>query len=291
MPEEITLKRGDTRIAVESWGSADDPVVLLIAGTSCTRDWWPPALCERVTRLGARVVRFDQRDTGASTTWPVGAPGYGLTELRDDVLGILDLLTVRRAHVVGFSQGGWVAQLLALDHPERVASLTLIATRPTGHGPADPDLPEVSTPLLTAWSALPEVDWHDSASVVRSYIDGERVLAGSVFDESHAARICTAAVRRSPHPESASNHPLITGPRWRERLPQIVAPTVVLHGTRDPLFPIENARALASEIPGATLRELPGVGHELPPRIWPALEQVLAAHLVGNATARSRPRT
>ena len=270
MPTTTLVSRGDVRLEVETWGTGAAPAVLLLAGTSCTRDWWPPGFCEAIAATAATVIRFDQRDTGASTTFPAGSPGYGLVDLVDDALAILDSLELDCVHLVGFSQGGWVAQLLALEHPARVASLTLIATRATGHGPADPDLPEVSDAVLESWAGLAEPDWTDRPAVIDFLVAGERVLAGSSFDEDAVRAMCTAAVARSPRPQSSSNHPLMDpGPRWRERLGDIRVPTAVLHGADDPLFPVGNAYALAAELRGASLRVLPGVGHELPARAWP----------------------
>lgn len=272
MPTTCTVTRGETRIEAEFWGDATQPAALLLAGTSCTRDWWPPTFCERLASTGVRVIRFDQRDTGASSTWPVGAPAYGLTDLAEDAVAILDALGADYAHIVGFSQGGWVAQLLALGHPGRVASLTLVSTRSTEHGPADPDLPDISPQLFDAWSQLAEPDWSNTDDVLNALIEGERVLAGTTFDEDAVREICTAAIARSTDPRTASNHPAMRpSVRWRERLGQISAPTTVLHGTADPLFPVGNAYALVAAIPGARLRPLEGVGHEFPERAWDEL--------------------
>lgn len=277
---EFTVMRGRTRLEAEARGSATGPVVLLIAGTSCTRDWWPPALCDQLASLGARVVRFDQRDTGASSTWPVGAPAYGLVDLVDDAVGILEAAGADRAHIVGFSQGGWVAQLLALDHAPLVASLTLVSTRPTEHGEADPDLPEVADSLLAAWSESTEPDWDNPNDVLDRYVEGERLLAGTSFIDADVRAMCRAAIERSTNPQAAGNHPSMRhGPRWRERLGSIQAPSVVMHGTDDPLFPVGNASALAAEIPGASLRVMAGVGHELPERTWATLVGIVDQHL------------
>lgn len=275
------------RLDLESWGDPADPAVLLLAGTSCTRDWWPPSFCHSLVAKAARVIRFDQRDTGSSTHWPAGAPRYGLPDLVADAIAILDALAVTDAHLVGFSQGGWVAQNLAVHHHDRVASLTLVATRATAHGPADPDLPEVTDALLTAWDALEEPNWNDPAAVLDHLVEGERVLAGDRFDESTVRAVCAAAIARTPELQairSGDNHTIMnTGPRWRETLDRIVAPTTVLHGSLDPLFPPRHGRSLADEIPGAQFRLLPGVGHELPERAWPAVLDAVADHLVGRS--------
>lgn len=271
------LETAGATLEIETWGDAAAPVVLLIAGTSCTRDWWPPEFCRSLVETGCRVVRYDQRDTGASSLWPVGEPGYSLDDLTADAVAILDFIDAPRAHVVGFSQGGWVAQQLALRHPERLASMTLIASRPTEHGPADPDLPEVSDRVLAAWETMAEPDWDDQAAVADYYVENERLLAGDDFDAAAARRICTAAVSRSSDVRTASNHQMMpAGPRWRELLPQVTVPTTVFHGTADPLFPLGNGEALAREIPGAALTALPGVGHELPARTWPVVTDALS---------------
>jgi pimeloyl-ACP methyl ester carboxylesterase len=280
MPTTLTVEHGDVRFECESWGANELPTVLLIAGTSCTRDWWPPVFCERLAATGVHVIRFDQRDTGASSTFPVGDPGYGLTDMVEDALAVIDAFDVERAHLVGFSQGGWVAQLLALHHPARVASLALLSTRPTEHGAADPDLPEVSTRLMESWATLPEPDWSNREDVITSYVEGERVLAGTSFDEEAVRDICATAIARSTNPQSASNHPLMRpSPRWRETLGQVHAPTTVIHGTADPLFPIGNGEALAAEIPGAALRIMDGVGHEFPSRIWDEVIDAIGRHI------------
>lgn len=258
-------------LCVESFGEQGDPALLLVAGTSCSMDWWPAALCRELADRGLFVIRFDQRDTGRSTHDEPGAPTYSLPDLVTDAVGVLDAHGVEAAHWVGFSQGGWVSQLAALDHPDRVRSLTLVSSRPTGHGPADPDLPEVSAGLLASWETeAPEPRWDDPDAVVAYLVDGERSLAGEEFDEPHARGIAECCVRRAHQVRSAvANHPAADqGPRWRERLPRVDVPCLVLHGTADPLFPIGNGEALAREIPGARLEPLAGVGHELPPRTW-----------------------
>ncbi|GAB3536386.1 hypothetical protein GCM10027403_17000 [Arthrobacter tecti] len=292
MTSTTTVSTDGARLEAEAWGDAADPAVLLLAGTSCSRDWWPPEFCEALADLGLHIIRFDQRDTGASTHWPVEKPDYGLRDLVADAVSILDALDIDRAHLVGMSQGGWVAQLMAIGHPERVASMTLIASRPTGHGPADEDLPELTDELLRAWEALGEPDWEDIPAVVDYFVESERVLAGDDFDDAAVRAVCAAAARRTTDLRSSGNHPMMNpGPRWREDLHRIAAPTTVLHGSADPLFPLANGEALADEIPTADLVVLDGVGHELPRRVWPtvfeALTRWLGEHGAPTATTQS----
>jgi len=278
---EQIIQFSGVELCLESFGDRADEPVLLLAGTSCSMDWWRPAFCERLARSGHFVIRFDQRDTGRSAYDPPGQPQYSLPDLVTDAFSALDQLGIESAHWVGFSQGGWVSQLAALDHPQRVRTLTLLSTRPTGHGPADADLPEVSESLLASWAAASgEPDWEDSEDVVNYLVDGERSISTMEFDEPHARAIAESCMRRARQIRSAiTNHPLADqGPRWRDRLGTITAPCLVVHGTADPLFPIGNAEALAQEIPSAQLARLPGIGHELPPRTWDHIIGLISGH-------------
>ncbi|WP_152364037.1 alpha/beta fold hydrolase [Microlunatus speluncae] len=279
-PEQL-IKVGDVELCAQTFGRRDDPAVLLVAGTSCSLDWWPAPFCSRLADRGLFVIRFDQRDTGRSTADPAGQPSYALRDLVSDAVGVLDAHGIDRAHWVGFSMGGWIAQLAALDHPDRVAALVLVSSRTTGHGPADPDLPEVADRLLAGWESAAEPDWAAPAAVVDYLVEAEGELAGAEFDEPTVRLMCERAVARTPDLRPAvTNHPMLDqGPRWRERLGQVAAPTLVLHGEDDPMFPPRHAGALAAAIPGATLRLIPGVGHELPPRHWADYARAIADHV------------
>ncbi len=283
-PERFVIS-DRARLCTQTVGDPVNPALLLLAGTSCAMDWWPPDFCTWLADRGWFVIRFDQRDTGRSDFDPPGEPTYTLPDLVLDAIGVLDLLGVSAARWVGFSQGGWVAQLAALDFPDRVDSLALISTRPTGHGPADADLPELSDRLLAAWATVEEPDWADARAVTEYLVDGERALAGEPFDEDGARSVASACVRRADQVRSAvTNHPMVPqGPRWRQRLGSIGVPTVVVHGDQDPLFPPGNAEALTEEIPGAQLRLLRGVGHELPRRSWAATLDAVAERAFGSS--------
>jgi pimeloyl-ACP methyl ester carboxylesterase len=137
---------------VQVQGDADNPTVLLVGSAMVN---WPDELCERLVAGGRRVIRYDVRDTGRSQSYPSGEPGYALADLVDDAVGVLDATATEVAHVAGMSTGGWIAQLLALDHPERVATLTLVASRPNAPGPVDDDLPEHAETVGTPTMATP----------------------------------------------------------------------------------------------------------------------------------------
>src|SRR3954452_4232839 len=152
-------------ICVQTFGEPAQPVVLLIMGSSASMDWWEDELCERLAGGGRFVIRYDHRDTGQSASYPPGAPGYGLQEMVDDAVDLLDHFGVEGAHVVGMSMGGGIAQLLALDHPGRVASLTLIATAPAAPGSDDPDLPSMSEEAMARF-VVDSPDWSDREAVI-----------------------------------------------------------------------------------------------------------------------------
>ena len=271
--DEQVLSVNDIRLCVQTFGDPAAPALLLIGGAEASMDWWEDEFCERLAAGGRHVVRYDTRDTGRSTTYPVGAPPYGGDDLIADAVGVLDALGIAAAHVVGISAGGGVAQHLAVEHPERVASLTLISTTPDGPGGADhADLPPMSAALAASFSNGGETpDWSDLQAVIDYYTAGERMMAGTIpVDDEALRRVVTRAWRRSPNLASGQNHwQLDGGAPIRDRLGTLTMPTLVLHGTADPLFPYPHGEALAQEISGARLVPLEGMGHQMPPRqMW-----------------------
>lgn len=259
-------------------GGTDDPAVLLVGSSMPS---WPEELCERLVAGGRRVIRYDARDTGRAESYPPGEPGYSLADLVDDAVGVLDATGTGRAHVVGMSAGGWIAQLLALDRPERVATLTLVAARPNTPGPVDDDLPEHDDALMQVLRTTPDPDWSDRRAVVEHLVLLAATFAGAgAFDEAAARRDAEAEVDRTTDVRCATSNIAFTdhGPRRREQLGRITAPTLVLHGVQDPFFPIGNGEALAAEIPGARLVRLEGVGHRLPAHAVPTVADEILAH-------------
>jgi pimeloyl-ACP methyl ester carboxylesterase len=266
---------------VQVQGGAGSPTVLLVGSSMLS---WPDELCERLVAGGRRVIRYDIRDTGRSQSYPPGKPGYCLADLVDDAAGVLDATATEGAHVAGMSSGGWIAQLLALGQPERVATLTLIASRPNAPGPVDADLPGHAEALMQVIMSTPEPDWSDERAVVDRLVLQARTFAGAgSFDEAAARAHAEAVVARTTDVKSATTNIAFAdhGPRWRERLGEITAPTLVLHGEDDPFFPIGNGEALAAEIPDARLVRLHRTGHWLPAHAVPAVADELLAHTAG----------
>jgi pimeloyl-ACP methyl ester carboxylesterase len=244
-------------LGVESFGDDDAPLVLLAGGTTMLS--WPDALCERLAAGGRRVVRYDLRDSGESTTKDPQAPGYTLRDLAADAAALAGALGGGRAHLAGIGVSGMVAQVAALDRPDAFSALTLVGTRPVAPGPVDDDLPDHDPAAMGRLFARPMPDWGDREAVAEFAAAGARILG----DDPVAARAVAARVwDRTPGtaaPVQLANQlrlvfsRLDCAPRWRERLPGIEVPTLVVHGRHDRFFPVGNGEAIAREIPGARL--------------------------------------
>jgi len=262
-------------LCVDTIGDPEHPAVLLIMGAAGSMDRWEEPFCARLAAAGRYVIRYDQRDTGGSTTYPPGKPGYTSDDLIADAVGILDHLGIERAHIVGLSGGGVIAQRIAVDHPERVRTVTLMSTSPAGTG--GPELPPMSDALRAVFSRdeqPPEPDWSDREAAISYLIEDERPYAGRRgLDEPALRALIGRVYDRSTSLPSAGNYFLLDGSDIpRARLGEIAAPTLVLHGSDDPLFPLGHGEALARAIPNAELVVIDGLGHELPPSAW---EEVL----------------
>lgn len=285
----MRVRNDGIELAADTVG--EGPVVLLVGGAAMSKLMWDEALCARIAATGHRVVRFDHRDTGTSTHRPPGRPGYALRDLVGDALAVLDAVGARRAHVVGLSMGAAITQLLALEHPERVLTATMLCGTPGGPGHDAPDLPPMSAELAALFDGgTPEPDWSDRAAVARYLVDAERPFSPHFDEEGWRARV-GADVDRAPDVAamaSGANHFLLDpGPPWRHRLGGITAPVLVLHGDGDPLLPLAHGEALARET-GGRLVVLEGVGHEPPPsRTWDVLVAALESHLGAAREARS----
>src|ERR687893_1108969 len=281
-PNERIIRANGVDLCVQTFGDKADPTILLIMGGAASMDWWEDGFCERLMAGSRFVVRYDHRDTGRSVSYEPGAAPYSLRDLAEDAVGLLDAFGLQSAHLVGMSVGGWIGQLVALDHPDRVASITLISTSPTA-GPSDPDLPEMSQELQAFFAEeASEPDWSDRAAVIDYMVEGQRPFAGSrPFEEAAIREIAARAFDRTTNfASSIANHAGIdSGDCWRERLGEVSVPTLVIHGTEDPMYPYGNAVALAKEIPGAQLLTLERVGHEVPPRaLWDVVVPAILRH-------------
>jgi pimeloyl-ACP methyl ester carboxylesterase len=286
-PGDHIVQANGVDLCVETFGDPADPAVLLIHGAGNCMLSWDDEFCERLAAGPRFVIRYDSRDAGRSVMSEPGAPPYALRDLVADAVGLLDTLGVARAHVVGMSLGAAIGQLLALDHADRVASLTLASSTPGGPGHENPDLPGMSRELRAFFEdEPPEPDWADRAAVIEYLVDAERPFAASSrpFDEAAMRELAGRVFDRSVNLawSLTSSFMLDAGDPWRERLGEVAAATLVVHGTEDPLFPYEHAVALAREIPAAELLALERTGHEYFPReTWDLVVPTVLRHMSG----------
>jgi pimeloyl-ACP methyl ester carboxylesterase len=272
------IEANGVELCTEPFGDPADPPILLVMGIGASMLWWEEGFCRMLASGGRFVIRYDHRDTGRSVTYEVGRPGYTGGDLVADAAGVLDAYELPAAHIVGVSAGGAFAQLLALDHPERVRSLVLISTSPAL--PGDRELP-APTEEFGQFVQTARVDWADSDSAIDYLVDYMRVLAGRrrPFDEAAARDFVRRDVERARDLEAIQNHDAIPDDdREREPLSSVKAPTLVIHGRADPMFPIEHGQALAGEVRGARLLVLDDAGHGVYRADWEGVARAILEH-------------
>jgi pimeloyl-ACP methyl ester carboxylesterase len=267
-------------IEYERFGPEDRETVLLIMGLSAQLTMWPVELCEELVARGYHVVRFDNRDIGLSTKFDeVGIPDmgaligalmagtkpdapYSLDDMAADAVGLLNVLGIEKAHIVGASMGGMIAQLVAINHPAKVLSLTSIMST-TGNA----ELPQAKPEAMAALAA-PAPDPNDLEAVVARGMNTWKTIGspGHPTDDVLLRKWVLRDFNRSfyPHGILRQMAAIVSNGDRREKLKSVTVPTVVLHGIDDPLVPVEGGRDTAASIPGAELIEVPGMGHDFP---------------------------
>ncbi len=270
-------------IAYETQGDPQGPPLLLVTGLAGQLIDWPPGFCELLAAYGFSVIRFDNRDAGLSTQLddagvpdlrdPSTAP-YRLTDFAADTAGLLDHLGLDRAHVVGVSLGGMIAQQLTIDHPHRVASLCSIMST-TGDRSVGR-----ATPAALALLGRPPAAGRDEAVAASALTSRTIGSPGYPVAEQELLRRAAAKYDRAYRPLGTLRQyaAIRAAPDRTAQLRTIEAPTLVIHGEEDPLIDVSGGRATAAAIPGAELLTLPGMGHDLPAELWPALTSAIAAN-------------
>ncbi len=270
-------KTNGITIDYEERGSADGLPLVMIRGLGTQRILWPEPLVGGLVERGLRVVWFDNRDVGRSTKLDDAAP-YSLDDMALDVVGLLDALEIRRAHVLGISMGGMIAQLVAARHPERVRSLISIMS-----SSGDPTLPPSTPAAMEALLSQPEIAG-DRDSYVRNYVKTLPALGSPGYPEPEAVLRERAEhlFDRCYYPEGVRRHMLavMASQGRHELLKDIGAPTLVIHGEDDPLVRVEAGIDTARRIPGAVLETIPGMGHNLPEALAPRLVGLIAEHVL-----------
>ena len=285
---ERMIETDGVELCTDSFGESTDPPILLVQGIAASMLWWEDEFCRMLSDAGRFVIRYDHRDTGRSVTYEPGRPGYTGADLVADAVGVLDGYDLPAAHLVGVSAGGAFAQLVALDFPDRVLSLVLISTSPAT--PGDRGLPG-PTDAFGAFVASAEVEWSDPESVIEYVVGYSRVLAGDQrpFDERARRALVRRDVERARNIAALQNHDAIPdGEPSDAALSSIVAPTLVIHGTADPLFPPQHAEAVAAEIAGARLLLLPGAGHGVEHADWDTILAAIIEHTARTGPAEDR---
>src|SRR5687768_2616804 len=272
-------KTNGIELEYETFGEPSKPTVLLIMGLGVQMLGWDERFCKMLSDRGFHVVRFDNRDVGLSTKIDGGPPpnplqlmagdtssaSYTLDDMADDTAGLLDALDVEAAHVVGVSMGGMIAQTLACRHPDRVLSLTSIMSS-TGSQTTGQPKPEVFAALVTPAPA--DGDGYVDATANMFKLIGS---PGYPPDEDELRALIGASYDRSHYPDGFLRQLagiLASGDRG-EAICKIGVPTLVIHGEDDPLIVVSGGEATAAAIPGSKLVKIPGMGHDLPPALWP----------------------
>lgn len=260
------------RICAETFGDANVPAIVLCQGASASMLWWETGLCELLASAGRFVIRYDQRDTGLSTKYPVGSPGYSQKDLARDVIEIMDALGVVRAHLAGCSMAGSIMLLLGVDTPERFGSLTFVSTS-TG----EPGLPPPQTAFPEASADLSDLD-----AQVEFMLAQVRACDGvsPFYDDAAARTLVEADAERSGDLRPALVNHYLAEPEepLGGSFADITLPTLVLHGELDPVLPLAHGEALARAVPGARLVVLPAQGHDVLPHNWELFVRELVAH-------------
>lgn len=258
----------------ESHGERNAPTIVLIRGLGTQLIEWPNALIEGFVRKGLRVVVFDNRDAGLSSEMPEASPGYRVEDMAADVVGLMDHLNVRRAHIFGISMGGMIAQHVAIGHAARVHSLISVMSS-TGN----PDLPQPSPEMRARL-----VENADSPEALIELNAKNRAVFGSpAYPESLEERMAAArrAHTRSFRPAGVVRQmrAVIADGSRVDRLRSVSVPTLVIHGADDPLIPVAAGRDTAAAIPGARLEIIEGMGHNIPEALAPRIVAVVTAFL------------
>lgn len=277
----------------EDHGDKAAPPILLVMGLGAQLTLWPIELVEALVDRGFRVIRYDNRDIGLSQKMDgAKAPGfvrhlvmkrfgfnpktpYTLADMAADGVGLMDALGIDRAHIVGASMGGMIAQHIAFGFPERVLSLTSIMST-TGN----PKLPPAQKEAIRALTRRP-ASMEESVLVEHGMLIGRTIGSpGYPADEERLRANTTANVRRSVYPEGMPRQlaAIIADGCRRSRLAGVTAPTLVIHGEADPLVPLAGGQDTAAHIPGATLKTIPGMGHDLPLQLVDEIADAVADH-------------
>lgn len=286
--EKVIKTLTGIEIYTESFGDPANPAILLIMDATNQGLFWPQPFCEALAAAGFLVIRYDNRDTGKSSIVNYNMSPYTLDDMMEDAIGILDAYKLDRAMVMGMSMGGYIGQLMAINYPQRVSKLILLATSPDqrpymyslrgtymGQFPLSPPTDEYLFHLAQASFYVPKTP----EEVIKSTVDYCRSIHGGSlpFPEQEITELVKKSIAQIQNPMAAMNHGAAVGnsPDRLEAVKKITVPTLVLHGEFDPCMPLDHGQYLADNIAGAKLVKL-DMGHLFPP----TMSQQMAEHVI-----------
>ena len=258
------VRFADVSLCTESFGSPGNPTLLLVMGAASSMIWWEEPFCHALAEKGFYVIRYDNRDTGKSTSYPPGAPGYTFEEMADDAMRLLDAYEIQKAYIMGMSMGGMLTQMSALRHPERVMGIVLLASMYFAAGAEQ--LPGMSGEVADYFRQNSSPD-PEEAGALAEYAFGQWCAthkSSRVNDLAYIHDLIRLDVERAVNYHSRINHnhaQVIED--WLGKIAEIKAPTLVIHGDEDIVVPYPHGQMLAKTIPGAVLHTMKGAGHEL----------------------------
>ncbi len=271
-------KANDVELFYETFGDPADPPLLLVMGLGAQMLAWHEDFCQALVDRGFFVVRYDNRDVGLSTSFEGAATNdagaaYDLNDMAADAAALLDELGIDRAHIVGASMGGMIAQAIAINHPDKVRTLTSIMST-TGEAEVGQPTPEAMAALLTAPAT-------DRAGAIDASVAGSKVIGSpDHFDEERLRARAALVYDRAFTPTGTARQLLaiMTSPSRAEGLRNLDVPTLVIHGEVDPLVTPSGGRRTAELVPGAELLMIDGMGHDLPPALWPQVVEAITTN-------------
>lgn len=293
-PPKLAKSNG-VELCYDIFGDANAEPMVLIMGLGAQMIFWRDQFCKDLAARGFRIIRFDNRDIGLSTKMSGGKPltamdflklrifkiapqsSYKLWDMANDVMGLLDVLGIKKAHIVGLSMGGAIAQEIAMNHPDRVLSLTSIMA--TSGNPKLPNPTKEALAMLVAPAPKTKDEY------IERFASNWKILRGASFpqDEAKDRDIAEETYARGLNPAGVGRQLraiMASGDRT-SRLRDVKARTLVIHGVIDPLVPVAHGKQVAATIPGAKLLLIEGMGHALPMPMWPIIINAIADHAHG----------